>query len=237
MKTTFNNAAYQILAESNKALHSKDITAIALKRSLLKTSGKTPQATMNSGLIVDINKNKNSSRFKKVGPSTFSLNESNLKLTTNERPSAQSEQDVVEAYISNLVTLLSDKNLSCFKAIGSDSKASLIVNENDSLKPVYLHILNKFESNPSTSLVIKTKASNVKDSYSMLVIICSFDAKQDIDSIWLIPASEFIKHANHLDSDSTLEFVVERDQSSKWDTYLIDKNDIARQIKAVIARL
>ena len=72
--STFKEIAFQILQETGKPLHSKKITAIALERGWLKTAGKTPDASMNSQLIVDINAKKDKSRFLKVSPSVFSLN-------------------------------------------------------------------------------------------------------------------------------------------------------------------
>jgi len=72
---SFKDIAYQILKEAGKSLHSEEITKIALECGWLKTAGKTPEATMNAQLIVDINSKKEKSRFVKTGPSIFSLNE------------------------------------------------------------------------------------------------------------------------------------------------------------------
>ena len=58
---SFKDIAYQILKEAGKSLHSKEITKIALKREWLKTAGKTPEATMNAQLVVDINSKKDKS--------------------------------------------------------------------------------------------------------------------------------------------------------------------------------
>lgn len=72
--STFKEIAFQVLEETGKPLHSKEITNIALNRGLLKTAGKTPEATMNAALIVDINEKKKRSQFLKVAPSVFTLN-------------------------------------------------------------------------------------------------------------------------------------------------------------------
>ena len=72
---SFKDIAYQVLKEAGKPLHSKEITKIALQRGWLKTAGKTPEATMNAQLIIDINSKKEKSRFVKTGPSIFGLNE------------------------------------------------------------------------------------------------------------------------------------------------------------------
>jgi hypothetical protein len=55
---SFKEIAHQILSEVNRPLHSKEITKIALDRGWLKTAGKTPEATMNARLVVDINSKK-----------------------------------------------------------------------------------------------------------------------------------------------------------------------------------
>ena len=66
---SFKDLAYTILKESGKPLHSKEITKRALEHGLV-TEGKTPEATMNAQLVVDINTKKEKSRFIKTDPST-----------------------------------------------------------------------------------------------------------------------------------------------------------------------
>ena len=55
---SFKDIAYQILKETEKPLHSKKITKVALERGWLKTAGKTPEAAMNAQLVVDVNAKK-----------------------------------------------------------------------------------------------------------------------------------------------------------------------------------
>ena len=77
---SFKDIAYQILKETGKPLHSKEITKIALDRGWLKTAGKTPEATMNAQLVIDVNSKGELSRFKKTGPSMFALNDKMLEI-------------------------------------------------------------------------------------------------------------------------------------------------------------
>lgn len=92
---TFLNAAYKILKESKKPLHSKKITEIALKRKLLETAGKTPAATMNALLILE--SRKENSRFKKTSPSQFVLNPKyKPKKKTKE---AKKEKPILEEFV------------------------------------------------------------------------------------------------------------------------------------------
>ena len=78
--TTFKDIGYQILKEAGKPLHYKEITKIALERGWLKTAGKTPEATMNAQLVVDINSKGALSNFKKVGPSIFAINDKKVEI-------------------------------------------------------------------------------------------------------------------------------------------------------------
>ncbi len=71
---SYKDIAYTILKEAGKPLHSKEITEVAKRKRLLNTNGKTPEATMNAQLVVDINSKKEKSRFVKIGPSIFGLN-------------------------------------------------------------------------------------------------------------------------------------------------------------------
>ena len=82
---SFKDIAYQILKEVGKPLHSKEITRIALERGF-ETEGKTPWKTMDAELVVDINSKGELSNFKKVGPSTFALNDKKVELEEESRP-------------------------------------------------------------------------------------------------------------------------------------------------------
>lgn len=139
---SFKDIAYQILKEAGKSLHSKKITKIALSRGWLKTAGKTPEATMNAQLIVDINSKKEKSRFIKTAPSTFSLNP-DYKEITKAKPKEKEEKiykipkdistkqkgDIAEARIAELITLYGDATLSCYKPLSDDEGIDLIVKE------------------------------------------------------------------------------------------------------------
>jgi len=77
---TFKDVAYQILKEAGRSLHSKEITKLAHNRGLLQTAGRTPEATMNAQLLMDVKSKGPLSDFRKVGPSTFAINHKREKL-------------------------------------------------------------------------------------------------------------------------------------------------------------
>lgn len=257
---SFKSIALQILQEVGKPLHSKEITKIALERGWLKTAGKTPEATMNAQIVVDINTKKNASKFIKTGPSTFALNPNpdleikvsdKVKITDeakaekrwkiSERVSSKQKGDIAEARIAELVTLYGDTTLSCYKPISDDEGIDLIVKEKGSLKTMYIQIKSRFGGNPDEIFTATTKASGVVDNYSMAIVFCFFDTEEgDVwDYVWFVPAPDFIKLANKLNGGSMLGFVAgrKRKESNKWDQYLIDKRDLANAIIAQMHRI
>ncbi len=250
---SFKDIAYQILKEAGKPLHSKEITKVALERGWLKTAGKTPEATMNAQLVVDINSKIDKSRFKKTAPSTFGLNEGFITLKPIEvkkaekvwvisrNVSSKQKGDIAEARIAELITLYGDTTLSCYKPISDDEGIDLIVKEKGSLRTMYIQVKSRFSSNPYESFIATVKASGVVDKFSIAVIFCYFDtAGGDLgDYLWFVPAPDLIRLANKLSGGATLGFVAgrQRKESNKWDNYMIDKRDLANQIIAQMKRI
>jgi hypothetical protein len=69
------NAAYQILCEAGEPLHSNEIARRILAQGLWATKSKTPAATVAARIAVDIKRNGAASRFRRVGRSTFTRND------------------------------------------------------------------------------------------------------------------------------------------------------------------
>ncbi len=72
-KLPFKNAAKQVLSKAGEPLHYRDITKRALDQELIATGGKTPAATMNSQIAVDLLRRGPSSLFVRVQPGVFCL--------------------------------------------------------------------------------------------------------------------------------------------------------------------
>ncbi|MDD3940656.1 MAG: winged helix-turn-helix domain-containing protein [Candidatus Pacebacteria bacterium] len=72
---TFKQAAIKVLKKVKKPLHYNEITRLALESGFLETEGATPEATMNSQIVIDIKNKKEASDFIKTAPSTFALNQ------------------------------------------------------------------------------------------------------------------------------------------------------------------
>lgn len=245
LMSTFKDIAYKILKECGKPLHSSTITEIALKNGWLKTAGKNPHGTMNVQLLVDINTKKETSRFKKVGPSTFTLNEIiDLGSSTIIAPekiynispniSPRQKGDIAEARIAELITLYGDTSLSCYKPMSDDEGIDLIVKQKGSLKSMYIQVKSRYGDSSSGIFASRIKACNAIENHAMAFVFCLFDTeKGDIwDYVWFVPAPVFIKHARRIDKGRLLGFVASRHkkESNKWNEYLIDKRDLANQI-------
>jgi hypothetical protein len=255
---SFKDIAYEILRETGRPLHSKEITKIALERGWLKTVGKTPEATMNAQLVVDINSKKEKSRFIKTAPSTFGLNTTlsieaedkvkakedlimNKQWKVSKDVSTKQKGDIAEARIAELITLYGDTTLSCYKPLSDDEGIDLIVKEKGSLKTIYIQVKSRFGDNPDAIFTATTKAVSIEDNYSMAIVFCFFDTEEgDLwDYLWFVPAPDFVKKANRLKGGRLLGFVAGRKkkESNKWDQYLIDKRDLANTIVAQMRRI
>ena len=77
---TFLEAAESVLHDAKVPLHYEEITKRALAKGFIASSGKTPAATLNSVLAVDLKTNGDKSHFARVKPGMYGLREWNLHL-------------------------------------------------------------------------------------------------------------------------------------------------------------
>ncbi len=96
----YRNSAIQVLKQAKKPLHYKEITEIALEKGLLETDGKTPEASMNAQIIMDIKNKGKASDFIKTDTATFAFNPNKKTLTDTkaiEKDEIEEEKIVVES--------------------------------------------------------------------------------------------------------------------------------------------
>jgi restriction system protein len=72
---SYAEAAYSVLQKAGKPLHYRELTRAAIEQRLIEPEGKTPEATMNAILAVDIQRKGASSRFARTGRGFFALRE------------------------------------------------------------------------------------------------------------------------------------------------------------------
>jgi len=73
------DAAEQVLIKTAEPLHYQELTDLILGQDLWETEGKTPDASINARLAVDIKKHGALSRFMRTGPGVFALREWGLE--------------------------------------------------------------------------------------------------------------------------------------------------------------
>lgn len=73
------DAVETVLNEIAEPIHYEEITQILLERGLWETQGKTPAATINARISVDIKRRGSRSRFQRTAPSTYALREWGLE--------------------------------------------------------------------------------------------------------------------------------------------------------------
>ncbi|MBN1971031.1 MAG: hypothetical protein JW870_16810 [Candidatus Delongbacteria bacterium] len=89
----FRQSALQILKKSKKPLHYKEITRLALEEGILETDGKTPEASMNAQLIMDVKNKGKASDFMKTAPATFSLNPNKNNIISKQAIEQDEKED------------------------------------------------------------------------------------------------------------------------------------------------
>lgn len=70
---SFAEAAYHVLKDAGQPLHYSTLTDKILEQGLASSASKTPAASLNAVLAVDIKRNGQSSRFRRVSPGVFGL--------------------------------------------------------------------------------------------------------------------------------------------------------------------
>lgn len=248
----FKTAAIKVLQEEEGTpLHVKEITKRALKGGYLVSEGKTPEATMNALLIVDVNKNGEKSIFEKVGPSTFKLRHilkveaGKLKLkgddikakrtwSVSENISSKQKGDIAESRIAELLVLYGSESLSCYKPISDDDGIDIIAKKKKSTDSIYLQVKSRYGENSPVSFTSTVKTSAFMDHRNMAVVFCFFNTEEgDLsDYLWFVPANDFIAKANKLLNGTMLGFVagMNKKEGNKWDQYLIEKKDLANEV-------
>ncbi|MDP3245148.1 MAG: winged helix-turn-helix domain-containing protein [bacterium] len=248
----FKQAAYKVLTEAGKPLHSKEITRRALKADYLQTAGKTPEATMDALLTVDINEKKAKSLFVKTAPSTFALKTLKVKVADNIKVineavaekkypistsvSSRQKGDIGEARIAELITLYGP-NLSCYKPITDDEGVDILIKPRNNFKTFHIQVKTRYGTVANTSLIAHVKTKSVIADNAMGLVFAFFDTEDgDIwDFLWFVPAKAFVKIAPKSDNKKLgqiYRFVAGRSRrgTNRWDEFLIDKRDLGNKI-------
>ncbi|MBN1618924.1 hypothetical protein JW887_06335 [Candidatus Dojkabacteria bacterium] len=121
----FRESAKQILKKAKTPLHYKEITRLALEAGILETEGKTPDATMNAQLVMDIKNKGEASDFIQTAPATYSLNH-NKKGTISTAAQIRDEEAEERIQIESGYTGKAGEHVVCSELLFRGFNASIM---------------------------------------------------------------------------------------------------------------
>jgi len=201
---SFKDIAYQILKEAGKPLHYREITDVAIKKGLLRSEGKTPWATMNAQLAMDIKNKGEASKFHRAGPGMYAIEVEGNRFAVSTRGartvgvqhainkdlSSKQKGDLAEARVVELITLYGAEGLLCYRPMSDDEGIDLIVKTRGGFKTMFLQIKSRFGTIPNLVYTATVKRKTLIDNYSMALVFCYFDLIEgDLwNYLWFVPA-------------------------------------------------
>lgn len=257
---SFKNIAIQILKESGEPLHYRDITKKAQEKGLLTTDGKTPWATMNAQISMDIVNKGKESAFIRTDPGFYYLK--NLEMVAKERIrakdvvtkahiirhsindslSTKQKGDVAEARVAELITLYGDEGLSCYRPISDDEGIDIVVKRRGKLEVLYVQVKSTFGFKGQRGFVSSVKEKSIQDKVRMVMVFVYFDLSDGdlYDHVFCIPAPDFLKlTANDKKKTDKRVFTVstKSPDKSKYAEYMIEKRELANKLIEIMDKL
>lgn len=250
---SFKKAALKILKQSKQPLHYKEITIRALKNKLIKTSGKTPWATMNSILLSDIKYVGRFSSFIKTTPGHFAYNPKVLLHADSKKifdagnklsPFVSSKQkgDIAENRVAELITLYGEKGLSCYRPMTDDEGIDWIVKRRGRLDVVYIQVKSTYSYQKKRGFVAKVKEKTLQKKNRMLIVFVYFDLSDGdlIDYVFCIPVPKFLKLTNNKNKKAAIRIFtvgLKHPERSKYAEFMIEKRELADKIIEIMEKL
>jgi len=90
--SSFLEAAFQILSETDHPMSAKELTQVALDKGLLETQGVTPAATMAALIYVNLKRKGSASKFVQIAPGQFDINK-NIKAVPELRGKKKTKKE------------------------------------------------------------------------------------------------------------------------------------------------
>lgn len=204
---SFKDAALKILQESKHPMTPVEIYQIAARQQLVKTSGKTPEATMGAQIYTDIKKNGASSQFVQVGKGLFSAATKSNKekspeqmiLEYNEAQTIalkerllNTDPFIFEHLIGDLLEKLGYENVEVTKRSGDggiDVKANLTVYGFTNVKTAVQ--VKRYSHNVSDNVVRELRGAAEVDQRGLIITTADFTkaAKEEASAPNKMPVS------------------------------------------------
>lgn len=255
-QTSFKSIAIKIISEANKPLHYREITRIATEQGLLKSDGKTPWATMNAQLSMDIVNNGESSQFYRAQPGYFGLREQGVTTTSTIKKSlsyvvpkhkvtdslnTKQKGDIAEARVAELLTLYGDEGLSCYRPISDDEGIDIIAKRREKLEVAYIQVKSSY-GYKERGFVSSVREKQIINKERMILVFVYFDLSEGdlFDQVFCIPAPDFLRlTANEDKKPGERVFTVglRSPDKSKYAEFMIEKRELANRIIELMDKL
>lgn len=248
----FKQSARTILNLAGKPLHYKEITNRAIQQGLLQSAGKTPWATMNAQISMDIVTNGNSSQFYRAQPGYFGLKHASVVEPASSRTQVISHSvtdslntkqkgDIAEARVAELLTLYGDEGLTCYRPMSDDEGIDIIVKRRDKLEVAYIQVKSSY-GYKDRGFVATVKEKQIKNKERMILVFVYFDLSSGdlFDQVFCIPAPDFLQlTANEEKQPGKRVFTVNlsHPDKSKYAEFMIEKRELANRIIEILDRV
>lgn len=253
MKTinSFKSAAVKVLRKSGRPLHYREITKRAQQQGLIRTDGKTPWATMNAQLSVDIKRNGENSRFIRTDPGYFYIKDLEvvppdethiIKHSVNKSLTPKQKGDISEARVAELITLYGSEGLSCYKPVSDDEGIDIIAKRRGKLDVLYIQVKSTYGYKDKRGFVSTVKEKTIKNKSRMILVFVYFDLSEGdlYDHVFCIPAPEFLKltqNSKKKTEDRVFTVGLKNPDKSKYAEYMIEKRELANKLIEIMDRL
>lgn len=256
IQNSFKSIAIKIITEAGKPLHYREITRIATEQGLLKTDGKTPWATMNAQLSMDIVKNGENSQFYRAQPGYFGLRELGVITTSTIKKSltyvvakhkvtdslnTKQKGDIAEARVAELLALYGDEGLSCYRPISDDEGIDIIAKRREKLEVAYIQVKSSY-GYKDRGFVSSVREKQIVNKERMILVFVYFDLSEGdlFDQVFCIPAPDFLRlTANEDKKPGERVFTVglRNPDKSKYAEFMIEKRELANRIIELMDKL
>jgi len=251
---SFKSIAQKIITEAGKPLHYREITRLALEQDLLKTEGKTPWATMNAQISMDIINYGESSIYYRAQPGYFGLKAQGItkkaevsgkarivKHTVTDSLNTKQKGDIAEARVAELLTLYGDEGLSCYRPISDDEGIDIIAKRREKLEVAYIQVKSSY-GYKDRGFVSSVREKQIVNKERMIMVFVYFDLSEGdlFDQIFCIPAPDFLKlTANEDKKPGERVFTVglRNPDKSKYAEFMIEKRELANRIIEIMDKL
>ena len=251
---SFKTIATKIITDVGKPLHYREITQLAQDKGLLQTNGKTPWATMNAQLSMDIVNNGENSQFYRAQPGYFGLKSLGVikqatitgkarivKHNVTDSLNTKQKGDIAEARVSELLTLYGDEGLSCYRPISDDEGIDIIAKRREKLEVAYIQVKSSY-GYKDRGFVSSVREKQIINKERMILVFVYFDLSEGdlFDQIFCIPAPDFLRlTANEDKKPGERVFTVglRNPDKSKYAEFMIEKRELANRIIEIMDKL